>query len=66
MAADPEDLERNFRVNTATLLSMTLEFAPAMVTCGSDAIAEEVFYVAHQDRSTWSFDVELRPFGDKW
>ncbi len=31
-----------------------------------DAIANEVFHVAHQDRSTWSFDVELRPFGEKW
>lgn len=31
-----------------------------------DAIAEEVFHVAHQDRSTWSFDVELRPFAETW
>ena len=31
-----------------------------------DAIAEEVFHIAHQDRSTWSFDVELRPFGERW
>ncbi len=30
------------------------------------AIAEEVFHVAHQDRSTWSFDVELRPFAERW
>ena len=28
------------------------------------AIAEEVFRVAHQDRSAWSFRVELRPFGE--
>ena len=142
MVADPEDLERNFRVNTTTLLYMAREFTPAMVERGSgaivvtgntaalrgvpnfaifaptkaaqrilaqslardlgpkgvhvayvtidaaidtpwtripfnpdkpedffskpDAIAEEVFHVAHQDRSTWSFDVELRPFGEKW
>lgn len=31
-----------------------------------DAIAGEVFHVAHQDRSTWSFDVELRPYAEKW
>lgn len=31
-----------------------------------EAIAEEVFHVAHQDPSTWSFDVELRPFGERW
>ena len=31
-----------------------------------DAIAEEIFHVAHQDRSAWSFDVELRPFNEDW
>ena len=30
------------------------------------AIAEEMFHIAHQDRSTWSFLVELRPFGEVW
>lgn len=142
MEADPEDLERNFRVNTTSLLYMARELSPDMVRRGSgaivvtgntaalrgtpnyavfaptkaaqrilaqalarelgpkgvhvayviidaaidtpwtrvpfnpdmpddffskpDAIADEVFHVAHQDRSTWSFDVELRPFGEKW
>lgn len=142
MTADPEELERNFRVNTTSLLYMARELAPAMVERGSgaivvtgntaalrgvpnyavfaptkaaqrilaqslardlgpkgvhvayvtidaaidtpwtripfnpdkpedffskpDAIANEVFHVAHQDPSTWSFDVELRPFGEKW
>ena len=31
-----------------------------------DAIGEEVFRIAHQDRSTWSFNVEIRPFGEPW
>ncbi len=30
------------------------------------AIAEEMYHIAHQDRSAWSFDVELRPFGEVW
>src|SRR2546428_10291341 len=30
------------------------------------AIAEEVWHVAHQDRCAWSFNVELRPFGETW
>ena len=30
------------------------------------AIADEVWHVAHQDRSAWSFNVELRPFGETW
>ena len=142
LEADPEDLERNFRVNTSSLLYMAREFAPAMVERGSgaivvtgntaalrgipkfavfaptkaaqrilaqslardlgpkgvhvayitidaaidtpwtrnrfhpdkpeeffshpDEIADEVYHVAHQGRSVWSFDVELRPFGEKW
>ncbi len=140
--ADPEDLERNFRVNTTSLLYMARVFAPAMkervsgaiVVTGNtaalrgipktadfaptkaaqrilaqslardlgpqgihvayvtidaaidtpwtrvpfhpdkpeeffskpDAIAEEVFHVAHQDRSTWAFDLVVRPFGETW
>jgi hypothetical protein len=30
------------------------------------AIAEEMYRVAHQDKSAWSFTVELRPFGEVW
>jgi NAD(P)-dependent dehydrogenase (short-subunit alcohol dehydrogenase family) len=30
------------------------------------AIADEIWHVVHQDRSAWSFNVELRPFGEPW
>ena len=30
------------------------------------AIADELFHVAHQDRSAWSFNVEVRPFAETW
>jgi short-subunit dehydrogenase len=30
------------------------------------AIADEIWNVAHQHRSAWSFNVELRPFGESW
>ena len=30
------------------------------------AIADEIFHGAHQDRSAWSFNVELRPFRETW
>lgn len=142
LEADPRDLERNFRVNTTSLLYLARALAPAMVEAGHgaivvtgntaalrgipatavfaptkaaqrilaqslardlgpkgvhvayvtidaaidtpwtrvpfhpdksedffshpDEIAEEVYHVAHQGRSVWSFDVELRPFGEKW
>ena len=30
------------------------------------AIADELFHLAHQDKSAWSFNVEIRPFGENW
>ena len=142
LEADPEDLERNFRVNTTSLLYLARALAPDMVAAGHGAImvtgntaalrgipkyavfaptkaaqrilaqslardlgpkgvhvayitidaaidtpwtrdafnrdkpdvffskpadiADELFHVAHQARSTWSFDVEIRPYGEKW
>lgn len=30
------------------------------------AIADELFHVAHQDRTAWSFNVEVRPYGESW
>ena len=142
MEVDPEELEKNFRVNTTALLYLARAFAPAMIERASGAIivtgntaalrgvpnyalfaptkaaqrilaqslardlgpkgihvayvvidaaidtpwtrvpfnpdapeeffakpaaiADEVFHVAHQDKSAWSFDVELRPFGERW
>ena len=30
------------------------------------AIADEVFHMAHQDRSTWAFDLVIRPFAEEW
>lgn len=153
LEADPEDLERNFRVNTTSLLYLARALAPAMIKAGNgaimvtgntaalrgiptyavfapskaaqrilaqsiardlgskgvhvayittdaainapwlgddsqkpswlkppphwkdkpedyfakpDAIADEVFHIAHQDRSTWSFDHIIRPYAEKW
>lgn len=31
-----------------------------------DAIADEAWHIANQPRSAWSFNVELRPFGETW
>ena len=30
------------------------------------AIADEIWHVLQQDRSAWSFNVEIRPFGETW
>jgi NADP-dependent 3-hydroxy acid dehydrogenase YdfG len=140
--ADPADLERNFRVNTTSLLYLARDLVPDMIAAGAGAImvtgntaalrgvantavfaptkaaqrilaqslardlgprgihvayitidaaidtpwtrvpyhadkpedffskpkaiAEEVFHVAHQDPSTWAFDLVIRPFAEKW
>lgn len=29
-------------------------------------IADECFHIAHQPRSTWTFDLMIRPFGENW
>lgn len=139
---DPEDLERNFRVNTTSLLYLARETLPAMQELGTGAImitgntsatrgrtnwgffastkaaqrilaesiarefgpkgihvayfvidaaidtprtrptlapdkpdeffakpaaiADEIYHVAHQEKSAWSFLVELRPYGEVW
>jgi hypothetical protein len=31
-----------------------------------DDLADSVFRVTEQKRSTWSFEVETQPFGEKW
>jgi NAD(P)-dependent dehydrogenase (short-subunit alcohol dehydrogenase family) len=31
-----------------------------------DDIAETIWHLAHQPRSAWSFEVDLRPFGETW
>lgn len=30
------------------------------------AIADEIWHLIHQDRCAWSFNVEIRPFGETW
>ena len=32
----------------------------------SDHIAESVFFLTQQPSSTWTFELDLRPFGEKW
>ena len=31
-----------------------------------DDIAETIYQVAHQPKSAWSFNVEVRPFSEVW
>jgi len=54
----PADLERTLRTN---VLSRPDDFFAR-----PDAIAETVYHVVHQDRSAWTFEVDLRPFREKW
>ena len=40
--------------------------APAEELAQPDDIAGEIYHVAHQPRSTWSYLHEIRPFGETW
>jgi NAD(P)-dependent dehydrogenase (short-subunit alcohol dehydrogenase family) len=31
-----------------------------------DAIADTAYLLAHQDRSAWTFELDVRPFGENW
>lgn len=39
---------------------------PAAFFIKPASIAAEIWHVAHQERDAWSFNVELRPFGETW
>ena len=39
---------------------------PDDLYCKPDDIAAEVWHLAHQPKSAWSFDVTIRPFGENW
>ena len=50
-------------------LKWTREFfadKPDEFFCQPSDIAEEVFRIAHQPRSAWSFESVIRPFGEVW
>ena len=141
LEASPEDMEKNFKVNTMGLLYLSRAFAPGMIERGAgvimasgntaalrgksrfatfaptkaaqrilceslarelgpkgihvaylivdavidlewtremfadkadeffikpESIAETAYQVAHQEKSSWSFNVEVRPFGEEW
>ena len=40
--------------------------APDDYFCKPDDIAGEVWHLAHQPRSAWTFDTVIRPFGENW
>ena len=53
-------------INTPRTRPMIAPDKPNEYFAEPHAIAEEMFRVAHQDKSTWSFLVDLRPFGEVW
>jgi hypothetical protein len=40
--------------------------APDDFFASPDDIAGECYHIAHQPKSTWTFDVTIRPFGETW
>ncbi len=39
---------------------------PDIIFTQPEDVADEIFHIAHQKRSAWSFDVEIRPDIEKW
>lgn len=54
------------RIDTPRSRAPTAADEPDEIFAKPAAIAEELFHIAHQDRSTWVFDVMIRPFGENW
>jgi NAD(P)-dependent dehydrogenase (short-subunit alcohol dehydrogenase family) len=52
---DTEDTRQNFAPNE-----------PDDFFIQPDRIAETALFLAGQDRSAWTFELDLRPFGEKW
>ena len=40
--------------------------APDDYFCHPNDIAGEVWHLAHQPKSAWTFDAMIRPFGENW
>jgi NADP-dependent 3-hydroxy acid dehydrogenase YdfG len=40
--------------------------APDSFFARPDDIAESVFFLARQPRSAWTFELDLRPYGEHW
>lgn len=40
--------------------------APKESFLSPDAIAESYWHLSRQDRSAWTFELDLRPFGERW
>lgn len=48
---------------------MTRQFLPSQPTdffLQADAIADTAFHLTQQPRNAWTFELDLRPFGEKW
>ncbi len=53
-------------INTSRTRPIVAANKPDEFFCEPNAIADQIFHVAHQERSAWSFDVEIRPNIENW
>mgnify|MGYP003692626981 CR=1 FL=1 len=53
---------------TIAVIALGAKMAKADGTVTRDEVAafREVFHIAHQPQSTWSYMHEIRPFGETW
>ena len=60
-----ESVQNACNILTRTRIEQQFNKPDEIFTQPND-IAEEIYHIAHQPRSAWSFDIELRPDIEKW
>ena len=40
--------------------------APDEIFCTPEGIAEAVYTLSQQDKQAWTFEMDVRPFGERW
>jgi len=64
MDTTPQVFEETWRLHTFGAFLRSRQVVPDMLK--PSAIADAFWYLAHQDRSAWSHELDVRPFTEKF
>ena len=59
-------IERAGTVETAAVVEQLRDMQLDEFFAKPSAIADTVYHVVHQDRSAWTFNVDVRPYHENW
>ena len=60
-----EDGNTNYKNKFNVLIKKQIN-QPDIIFAQPEDIADEIYHIAQQERSAWSFDVEVRPDIEQW